>query len=181
MDALAAKLGELQKPQLVQAFLAAARDLPTDRVERILAAVQRPTRRTDDLKGLLRLPTDVLFKIASQVVSPDLVVAAGRNLEARTALRRGTDAAERSRFGGVGITVRESEHVLRTRHRDWLGDVDLDSRESVRRAFLPRKNYVFSSLTADHPDITDERNLSDSRPTTQQALLAGSLPGAFGP
>ena len=109
MDALAAKVGELEKPQLVQAFLAAARDLPTDRVEGILDAVQRPTQRRDSQKGLLRLPTDVLFKIASQVVSPDLVVAAGRNLEARTALRRGTDAAERSRFGGVGITVREAE------------------------------------------------------------------------
>ena len=55
---------------------------------------------------LLRLPTDVLFKIASHVVAPDLVVAAGKNLEARTALRKGTDAAERSRFGGIGLTIR---------------------------------------------------------------------------
>ena len=175
MDALAAKIGELQKPQLVQAFLAAARDLPTDRVERILAAVQRPTRRTDDLKGLLRLPTDVLFKIASQVVSPDLVVAAGRNLEARTALRRGTDAAERSRFGGVGITVREAEQVLRTRYRDWLRDVDLDSRESVRQAFLCPQNYVFDNLTPDHPDITDYAKfirLPPNNPTTMVSWVA---------
>ena len=50
---------------------------------------------------LLRLPTDVLFKIASHVVAPDLVVAAGKSLEARTALRKGTDAAERSRFGDM--------------------------------------------------------------------------------
>ena len=171
MDALAAKVGELEKPQLVQAFLAAARDLPTDRVEGILDAVQRPTQRRDSQKGLLRLPTDVLFKIASQVVSPDLVVAAGRNLEARTALRRGTDAAERSRFGGVGITVREAEHVLRTRYRDWLGDVDLDSRESVRRAFLPRKNYVFSSLTADHPDITDEAKFIRLPPNNPTSII----------
>ena len=42
---------------------------------------------------LLRLPTDVLFKIASHVVAPHLVVAAGKSLEARTALRKGTDAA----------------------------------------------------------------------------------------
>ena len=63
---------------------------------------------------LLRLPTDVLFKIASHVVAPDLVVAAGKSLEARTALRKGTDAAERSRFGGaIGFTVREAEHRLR--------------------------------------------------------------------
>ena len=63
---------------------------------------------------LLRLPSDMLYKIASHVVAPDLVVAAGKNLEARTALRKGTDAAERSRFGGaIGFTVREAEHRLR--------------------------------------------------------------------
>ena len=63
---------------------------------------------------LLRLPTDVLLKIASHVVAPGLVVAAGKNLEARTALRKGTDVAERSRFGGtIGLTVREAEHRLR--------------------------------------------------------------------
>ena len=62
---------------------------------------------------ILRLPTDVLFKIASHVVAPDLVVAAGKNLEARTALRKGTDAAERSRFGGIGLTIKEAEHRLR--------------------------------------------------------------------
>ena len=63
---------------------------------------------------LLRLPTDVLLKIASHVVAPGLVVAAGKNLEARTALCKGTDVAERSRFGGtIGLTVREAEHRLR--------------------------------------------------------------------
>ena len=65
--------------------------------------------------ALLRLPTDVLHKIATHAVMPGLVVAAGSNVEARTALRKGTDAAERSRFGGIGMTVREAEHDLRTR------------------------------------------------------------------
>ena len=56
----------------------------------------------------------MLLKIASHVVAPGLVVAAGKNLEARTALRKGTDVAERSRFGGtIGLTVREAEHRLR--------------------------------------------------------------------
>ena len=62
---------------------------------------------------LLRLPSDMLLKIASHVVAPGLVVAAGKNLEARTALRKGTDAAERSRFGGIGLTIKEAEHRLR--------------------------------------------------------------------
>ena len=62
---------------------------------------------------LLRLPSDMLLKIASHVVAPGLVVAAGKNLEARMALRKGTDAAERSRFGGFGLTIREAEHRLR--------------------------------------------------------------------
>ena len=53
--------------------------------------------------ALLSLPADMLCKIASHVVAPDLVVAAGRDVSARTALRKGTDAAERSRFGGIGL------------------------------------------------------------------------------
>jgi len=69
----------------------------------------------------------------------------------RTALRKGTDAAERSRFGGIGLTVREAEQVLRTRYRDWLGDVDLDSRESVREG-LGQRYIVFSRWKRDHPD-----------------------------
>jgi len=80
---------------------------------------------------LLRLPTDVLFKIASHVVAPDLVVAAGKNLEARTALRKGTDAAERSRFGGIGLTVREAEQVLRTRYREEMHGDYLESRAAA--------------------------------------------------
>ena len=81
---------------------------------------------------LLRLPTDVLFKIASHVVAPDLVVAAGKNLEARTALRKGTDAAERSRFGGnPGLTVSEAEQVLRTRYRPYAGVDYLASRAAA--------------------------------------------------
>ena len=92
--------------------------------------------------ALLSLPADMLCKIASHVVAPDLVVAAGRDVSARTALRKGTDAAERSRFGGIGLTVREAEQVLRTRYRDWLGDVDLDSRESVTREGLGQDYIV---------------------------------------
>ena len=80
---------------------------------------------------LLRLPTDVLFKIASHTVAPDLVVAAGKNLEARTALRKGTDAAERSRFGGIGLTVREAEQVLRTRYREYVDGSYLESRAAA--------------------------------------------------
>ena len=101
--------------------------------------------------ALLSLPADMLCKIASHVVAPDLVVAAGRDVSARTALRKGTDAAERSRFGGIGLTVREAEQVLRTRYRDWLGDVDLDSRESVRER-LDMRYIVFDRYKRDHPD-----------------------------
>ena len=95
------------------------------------------TRRRTRQRGpaLLRLPTDVLYKIATHAVLPELVVAAGTNVEARTALRKGTDEAERSRFGGIGMTVREAEHVLRTRYRDMLDDSELESREAAGRAF----------------------------------------------
>ena len=84
-----------------------------------------------DSAMLLRLPSDMLLKIASHVVSPDLVVAAGKNLEARTALRKGTDAAERSRFGGIGLTVREAEQVLRTRYREEMHGDYLESRAAA--------------------------------------------------
>ena len=99
------------------------------------------TRRRVRQRGaaLLRLPTDVLYKIATHAVLPELVVelvvAAGSNLEARTALRKGTDEAERSRFGGIGLTVREAEKVLRTRYRAMLDDIELESREAAGRAF----------------------------------------------
>ena len=95
------------------------------------------TRRRARQRGaaLLRLPTDVLRKIATHTVAPALVVAAGSNLEARTALRKGTDEAERSRFGGIGMTVREAEQVLRTRYRAMLDDSELESREAAGRAF----------------------------------------------
>ena len=95
---------------------------------------------------LLRLPTDVLFKIASHVVAPGLVVAAGKNLEARTALRKGTDAAERSRFGGaIGLTVREAEHRLRGPYMrngppPWPANTleasDLETRRAAGQALL---------------------------------------------
>ena len=95
------------------------------------------TRRRVRQRGaaLIRLLTDVLHKIATHAVMPGLVVAAGSNVEARTALRKGTDEAERSRFGGIGMTVREAEHVLRTRYRDMLDDSELESREAAGRAF----------------------------------------------
>ena len=109
--------------------------------------------QTQATAALLSLPADMLCKIASHVVAPDLVVAAGRDVSARTALRKGTDAAERSRFGGIGLTVREAEQVLRTRYRDWLGDVDLDSRESVTREGLGQDLIVrCATYQRDHPD-----------------------------
>ena len=91
---------------------------------------------------LLRLPSDMLLKIASHVVSPDLVVAAGKNLEARTALRKGTDAAERSRFGGtIGLTVREAEHRLRTEYSGVLEKNDLVSRNAAGLALIMKTTW----------------------------------------
>ena len=46
----------------------------------------------------------------------------GSNFGARTALRKGTDEAERSRFGGIGMTGDfGAEHALGTRYPDILG------------------------------------------------------------
>ena len=99
-------------------------------------------QRTQRGAALLRLPTDVLLKIASHTVAPEFVVAAGKNVEVRTALRKGTDAAERSRFGGIGMTVREAEHALRTRYRHILNDSDLKSREAAGLA-LTKKSHGY--------------------------------------
>ena len=90
---------------------------------------------------LLRLPSDMLLKIASHVVAPGLVVAAGKNLEARTALRKGTDAAERSRFGGIGLTIKEAEHRLRGPYMlngpaNYLEASDLETRRAAGSALL---------------------------------------------
>ena len=106
--------------------------------------------------ALLSLPTEMLCKIASHVVAPDLVVAAGRDVSARTALRKGTDAAERSRFGGIGLTVREAEQALRTRYRVCCAQVDLESRESVREG-LSKSFYVF------YPDAQSNERCVDSQ------------------
>ena len=92
--------------------------------------------------ALLRLPSDMLLKIASHVVAPGLVVAAGKNLEARTALRKGTDAAERSRFGGaIGLTVREAEHRLRTQYTGVLENNDLVSRHAAGLALVMKTTW----------------------------------------
>ena len=101
---------------------------------------------------LLRLPAEILRKIASTSVSPGLVVAAGQNVEARTALRKGTDEAERSRFGGIGVTVREAEQILRTRYREYTDEAWLASRAAAGRA-LCRETLVRSH--EDHPDAPD--------------------------
>ena len=87
---------------------------------------------------LLRLPSDMLLKIASHVVAPGLVVAAGKSLEARTALRKGTDAAERSRFGGIGLTIKEAEHRLRGPYmlNEDLEASDLETRRAAGLALL---------------------------------------------
>ena len=111
--------------------------------------------QTQATAALLSLPAEMLCKIASHVVAPDLVVAAGRDVSARTALRKGTDAAERSRFGGVGLTVREAEQVLRTRYgRRWLGHIDLESRKSVREGLGQRYIVFYATLEnkREHPD-----------------------------
>ena len=104
---------------------------------------------------LLRLPTDVLFKIASHVVAPDLVVAAGKSLEARTALRKGTDAAERSRFGGIGLTVREAEQVLRTRYREYVHDDYLESRAAAGSALGVGRLLCDRETHPDAPEAGD--------------------------
>ena len=115
--------------------------------------VQTRRRARQRSAALLRLPTDVLHKIATHAVLPELVVAAGTNVEARTALRKGTDEAERSRFGGIGMTVREAEHVLRTRYRNIVDASQLESQEAARRAFS-RKNIVCTD--EDHPDAPED-------------------------
>ena len=129
------------------------------------------TRRRARQRGaaLLRLPTDVLFKIASHTVAPDFIVAAGNNVEARTALRKGTDEAERSRFGGIGMTVREAEHVLRTRYHDIVDDFHLLSREAAREA-LCRKNIVCKD--EDHPDAPEDIEDWLDDDTHQQVFVA---------
>ena len=106
--------------------------------------VQTRRRARQRAAALLRLPTDVLHKIATHTAAPGLVVAAGSNVEARTALRKGTDAAERSKFGGIGMTVREAEHVLRTRYM--LDDLDLKSREAAGMALTTKSNVVGDDL-----------------------------------
>ena len=67
---------------------------------------------------LLRLPTDVLFKIASHVVAPDLVVAAGKNLEARTALRNSKLELDVSKERNPVLAIK---HAARHELRDLLG------------------------------------------------------------
>ena len=116
------------------------------------------TRRRAQLCGarsLLRLPTDVLFKIASHTVAPAFVVAAGKSVETRTALRKGTDAAERSRFGGIGLTVREAEQVLRTRFAHRVDDSDLATRQAAGRA-LEAKMICYA--TEDDPEGAPEND-----------------------
>ena len=100
---------------------------------------------------LLRLPSDMLLKIASHVVAPGLVVAAGKNLEARTALRKGTDAAERSRFGGIGLTIKEAEHDLRGPYMlngpaNYLEASDLETRRAAGLALLKAIPYPDDEL-----------------------------------
>ena len=97
---------------------------------------------------LLRLPSDMLLKIASHVVAPGLVVAAGKNLEARMALRKGTDAAERSRFGDIGLTIREAEHRLRDPYmlRGAVEAKDLETRRAAGSALLKAIPYPDDEL-----------------------------------
>ena len=61
-------------------------------------------------------------------------IAALREEEKEVIERKGTDAAERSRFGGIGLTVREAEQVLRTRYREYVHDDYLESRAAAGSA-----------------------------------------------
>ena len=114
------------------------------------------TRRRARQRGaaLLRLPTDVLHKIATHTVAPGLVVAAGSNLEARTALRKGTDEAERSRFGGIGLTIREAEQVLRTRYASILDESYLETRAAARHELDCGRMVILRA--DDHPDAPED-------------------------
>lgn len=121
-----------------------------------MAHKMRTRRRARREKSpLLRLPTDLLRKIASHTVSPAVVVAVGKFAPERAALRKGTDEAERSRFGGIGMTVREAEHELRTRYRHILDESSLASREAAGRAFS-RRNIVRTDER--HPDAPANRD-----------------------
>ncbi len=111
-------------------------------------------RRARQLRCLLRLPTDVLYKIASYTVAPGLVVAGGKNVEVRVALRKGVDAAERSRFGGIGMTVREAEHVLRTRFAHRVSEDDLATRSA---AGLALEDKMICRAVEDDPEGAPER------------------------
>ena len=122
--------------------------------------VQTRRARRAHTAPLLRLPAEILRKIASTSVSPGLVVAAGQNVEARTALRKGTDEAERSRFGGIGMTVREAEHELRTRYRHILDESSLASREAAGRAFSRRN---IGRTDERHERYADHHSRSRSR------------------
>ena len=56
------------------------------------------------------LPGDLLTAIASYVDGPQIVVAVASDADARTALRRGVDEAERALRG---YTIRGAEFLLR--------------------------------------------------------------------
>ena len=103
--------------------------------------------------ALMRLPTDVLYKIASHTVAPEFVVAAGKNVEVRTALRKGTDAAERSRFGGIGTTIQEAQYDLLTRYSNIIFHSELESREAAGRALKDKCMYSYSTA---HPDYEED-------------------------
>ena len=55
------------------------------------------------------LPGDLLTAIASYVDTPHFVVAVASDADARVAVRRGVDAAERARYT---VTIREAEAFL---------------------------------------------------------------------
>jgi len=96
----------------------------------------------------------VLYKIASYTVAPGLVVAGGKNVEVRVALRKGVDAAERSRFGGIGMTVREAEQVLRTRFAHRVSEDDLATRSA---AGLALEDKMICRAVEDDPEGAPER------------------------
>lgn len=58
------------------------------------------------------MPDVLLKQIVCYSGEPALVVSVGTNKGLRGLLRAGVDDAERARFGGIGLTVREAERAL---------------------------------------------------------------------
>ena len=104
------------------------------------------------------------FQNRLRVVAPDLVVAAGKNLEARTALRKGTDAAERS-----AVRRHRSHHQrgvvedrLLLRPRGLYSsrvseDLEASDLETRRTPLSERRGFALSPKSDNHEDPSRPR------------------------